>query len=37
MTLTADNLMEATITAVSLVWTAAGAEPVAVDVTVQAA
>jgi hypothetical protein len=28
--LTAENLMQATITAVSMVWTAVGAEPVAV-------
>jgi hypothetical protein len=32
VTLTAENLMQATITAVSVVWTAVGAEPVAVDV-----
>ena len=35
--LTAENLMLATTTAVSLVWTAVGAEPVAIDMVRAAA
>ena len=35
--LTAENLMQATMTAVSLVWTAVGAEPVAIDMVRMAA